>query len=660
MNLADILAALVELTDPDERTAKMDELLASPDVDLAALQEELSNRAAEITTTDPADMTDEQINEAEIIAQLIALVDERIDDSGEEDDSSADEEMAAADAVAASVEAPAKTDADVEAEATARAERAKAAQAKAADAVREAAEKRDAKAAEQAAQAVTTAQDPQPETTSEPEETTPVTENPPGQQVEATQKEETTVDLEPVAASAGDAAATNRRQSVPLNNVVPTPEAQELDPRRVRHTIIAAGDLPGYRAGQELTDMQQVSAAVHTGMSMVSRSQAPGIQQMLASIRREAPENLTYSTESDWKKVDAVTDQRNLPDRGLGGKGLVAAGGWCAPSEVLYDTCPITVSSDGMVDLPTITAARGGIKYSGKPDFGAIWTNIGFQQTELDAIAGVTKPCYEIPCPADLMECRMDISGICLKQPILTERGWPEKVEEFVEYAMLAHAHKMNAERIRRMVALATYSLEVPAPDNPVETSIFDPHGPGAFESVLSVLELQVEFFRYSGRLARNATLEAIAPYWLRGILRADISKKLGIDNRWGAGSDAALDGWFRDRGVSIQWVYDWQDALADQDSGSFGGSVPSQWPSQVQILLYEPGTFFALQQDVITLSGIYDSVDLQKNIYTRLFTEEGWQVCTRCGRSLLLTLNLCPNGLSGTHQRTQCEPVAP
>lgn len=253
----------------------------------------------------------------------------------------------------------------------------------------------------------------------------------------------------------------------------------------------------------------------------------------------------------------------------------------------------------------------------------------------------------------------MDISGICLKQPILTELGWPEKVEEFVEYVMLAHAHWMNAERIRRMVALVNYEIEVPAPAPPQDDSIFDPHGPGAFESVLSVLELQVEYFRYSQRMSRNTTLEAVAPYWLRGVLRADISKKLGIDDRWGAGADAALDRWFRDRGVSIQYVYDWQDALADGDEGGFGGiNPPTQWPSQVQILLYEPGTYFALQRDVITLSGVYDSVDLQQNIYTRIFTEEGFNVCVRCGRSMLLTLNLCPNGLSGTHQRTQCDPV--
>jgi len=648
MTLADILAALAEISDPEQLATKIDELLSGPDVDLAAIQEELSNRAADLTTIAPEDMTDEQIAEAEIVAQLIAIVSERID----EQDSGDAEDAVEMDIAEAAAEPVAASSAVVE-EVPARTERAKAATQKLADA--SAAVQTPAP---QTAQAVTEAapqaQEPAVDTAPAPAatDTAPV-----APAVVAEQKVD--VELEPVPAAANSpVTADGRRETVPLANVVPAPTAESSsDPRRIKYSIVASGDLPGYRAGQELSDMKQVSEAVLAGMTMVSRSQAPGIQQQLASIRREAPDHLFYSGDGDHVKVDAVTNVRNLPG---GDKGLIAAGGWCAPSEFLYDTCPITVSNDGMVDLPTITASRGGIKYSGKPDFAAIWQNVGFIQTEVDAIAGVLKPCYDVPCPADLDECRMDISGICLRQPILTERGWPEKVEEFVELAMLAHAHKMNAERIRRMAALATYSLTVPAPAFPQEASIFDPHGPGAFETVLSVLELQVEFFRYSGRLSRSATLEAIAPYWLRGILRADISKKLGIDDRWGAGADAALDRWFRDRGVSIQYVYDWQDAMADQDDTSFGGSVPSQWPTQVQILLYEPGTFFGLQQDVITLAGVYDSVGLERNVYTRLFTEEGFAVCTRCGRSMLLTLNLCPNGLSGTDQRTQCAPVTP
>lgn len=468
---------------------------------------------------------------------------------------------------------------------------------------------------------------------------------------------------------AADGAPADQNASTPMPipldraaAAAPAPTASDSGRTdRVTHTVLAAGDLPGYRAAQELTDAKAIAAAVHTGMSLVSRSQAPGVRQALASIKRTAPSSLFYSSDADWLKVDAATDQRNLP-----GQSLTAAGGWCAPSEVMYDTCPIPVSRDGMVDLPTITANRGGIKFSQRPDFSAFWSLVGFEQTETDAIAGVEKPCFEIPCPDDLTECRMDIEGICLVQPLLTERGWPEKVEEFVEYAMLAHAHRINARRIARMVDLATFAVTVPAPlrspaDNSLPSTAYtiDNHGPGAFESLLSVLELQVEYFRYSMRLSRTALLEGMAPYWLRGLLRADISKKLGIDNRWGIATDTILDQWFATRGVRIQWVYDWQDSMSEQDPTAFGGTPPTRWPAEVSILLWEPGTYFALQQDVINLTGVYDRIDLQRNVYTRLFTEEGFAVCARCGRSMLITIPLCPNGLSGSHEFTVCSVEA-
>lgn len=610
MTLADILAAVGEVMDPTERETQIRELLTQENVDLEQLRSELNARAQELIDIGPDDMTEEQIAECHIIAQILALIDEVESQSNDSDDSS---------------DSDSSQDSDSQQDSTGSQDERSG---------------RARSATEALSRASTTRNNGSNSSGNDSEQS--MSASAPG--------------IKSMSAAGLDIKKT--RPTVPLSNVDPAPSPSNginNDPRRVRHTVIAAGDLPGYRASTELSDMQAISAAVHTGMSQVSRSQTPGLSQGLATIKRDAPDHLSYRSESDWRKVDAVTEQKNLP----GSKGLTAAGGWCAPSEVLYDTCPITVSSDGMIDLPTITSSRGGIKYSGRPDFGSIWRNVGFMQTETDAIAGVLKPCWEIPCPDDLRECRMDISGICLKQPILTERGWPEKVEEFVEYAMLAHAHKMNAEKIRRMVDLATYQVEVPAPANPQDASIFDPHGPGAFESVLSMLELQVEFLRYSGRLSRTSLLEGMAPYFLRGMLRADMSKKLGIDNRWDI-TDELLDRYLLLRGIRFQWVYDWQDALAEMDDSAFGGSVPTQWPSQVQILIYEPGTYFALQQDVITLSGIYDSVDLQKNVYTRLFTEEGWQVCTRCGQSVLLTFNLCPNGLSGTQQRTHCDALVP
>jgi hypothetical protein len=146
-----------------------------------------------------------------------------------------------------------------------------------------------------------------------------------------------------------------------------------------------------------------------------------------------------------------------------------------------------------------------------------------------------------------------------------------------------------------------------------------------------------------------------IAPFWLRGILKSDLRKKLGIDNRYDV-TDADLDRYFRAIGVNPQWVYDWQDSFSEPiDPTAFGGPVPTVWPTTVKVMLYRAGTFFQLGADVINLDGIYDHASLVQNVYTALFTEEGWQVCNRCGDSFVIEMNLCPNGLSGAYQWTQC-----
>ena len=80
-----------------------------------------------------------------------------------------------------------------------------------------------------------------------------------------------------------------------------------------------------------------------------------------------------------------------------------------------------------------------------------------------------------------------------------------------------------------------------------------------------------------------------------------------------------------------------------------------------MKILLYPAGTFFRLQADVINLDGVYDHASLVQNVYTSLFTEEGWAVCARCNQSYVLEIGLCANGLSGAYQSTRCcEPPTP
>ncbi|WP_030599336.1 major capsid protein, partial [Kitasatospora aureofaciens] len=437
-----------------------------------------------------------------------------------------------------------------------------------------------------------------------------------------------------------------------------TPPAPEVDRGRTAHTLVAAADVPGYSTGQLLDGLgdfgraweQRIMPLITSGGRGGGGRQRVGV----ARIKRNVPDEFTIRDDSE---ADTVI-KRATDETKLNGGSLVAAGGWCAPSETLYDLCDLRITQDGMVNLPTVSARRGGVRYPADFDWAAIfgaWDSVGFHQTEADAIAGEEKPCLEVPCPDDMIECRLDVDGVCLRTPILTERGWPERVSQFTEGVLAIHAHKLNAWKIAKMESLST-AVTMPAPATPdPQAAVTDPHGPGMVESVLSMLELQVQYQRYRERLSQTATLEMIAPFWLRGILKSDLRKKQAIERRWSV-PDGDIDGYLRSVGVSPQWVYDWQDAYADQDASGFGGeTVPTVWPDEVKVLLYRAGSFFQLQADVISLDGVYDHASLTQNMYTSLFTEEGIQVCMRCGVSYVVTIPLCANGLSGGLQTVTC-----
>src|SRR6185369_4531183 len=102
---------------------------------------------------------------------------------------------------------------------------------------------------------------------------------------------------------------------------------------------------------------------------------------------------------ADPAEIDEILQMVTNPDA------LVAAGGWCAPSEISYDFYNI-VCEDGMLDLPTVGITRGGLQIPTSPSFGdvadQIWT---WNETQdIAAVTGTaqsgTKPCYRVDCPA--------------------------------------------------------------------------------------------------------------------------------------------------------------------------------------------------------------------------------------------------------------------
>lgn len=427
------------------------------------------------------------------------------------------------------------------------------------------------------------------------------------------------------------------------------PTAQ--DPQTMRDIAFAAGDGNLYAAGTGV-DTGMIAAMVDRRLSQANvaqleaaRARGQHVRQVfsLATIQRPRVDDL-YITSADPEHVQDVltraTDESRLP-----GGNLAAAGGWCAPSEVRYDLCELE-SRDGLLSIPSVGVSRGGFQYTMGPDFATLFNEItGFHYTEAEDIAGDydgtgtagTKPCYHIECPDEWINARLAPDGVCITAGLLQRRGFPELIARVVRGALVAHDHRMAARAISAMV---TGSTAVSFPTGQV----------GALAPILGAIELQAEHIAYQHRLRRGTTLEAVFPFWVRGVVRADLSRRNATDVF--SVTDAQIDGWFRSRGINPQFVYNWQDLAG----------TPAQataWPNQVTFLMYPAGTWVRGEADVITLDNVYDSVLLGHNDYTALFTEEATLVAKMCHDSRVITVPFCPDGATAAGVDIACNGTA-
>ncbi len=332
-------------------------------------------------------------------------------------------------------------------------------------------------------------------------------------------------------------------------------------------------------------------------------SQAYEIAQYAASERRLPGGSLIESM------------QQAMTARPKGKRSLTAAAGWCAPSDVIYDLVELE-TLEGILDSPELQTPRGGwqIPEDGGIDFSTIWTSIGnsgdTHLTEAEVIADTSKVCVEIPCP-DFIEKRLDFDYVCITGSLLQRRGYPEAVARFARGALVALAHKINAGYINALVD---------GSDSRILGS--DDAGDDAASAVLAAVELAAEDIKARNRMSDSATIEVVIPSWVRGPIRAALSRRLGVAML--SVTDAMILDWFVERGVAPRLVRDWQDSY---NGTGLGGSTPaSAYPTRVKFLAYPAGTWVKAVADVIDLDTVYDSTLLAANQYTALFSETGWQ----------------------------------
>lgn len=415
--------------------------------------------------------------------------------------------------------------------------------------------------------------------------------------------------------------------------------------------ITAAADVEGYSAGSRMEDFAAVARAGTSKFESFPDHIVPDtrIVAPFASFRVPFPDDLIVKNDKDAERVmDHAVDQSRLPQP------ITAAGtGWCSPSERLMEMSPILADGNaGLVDLAEVQSPRGGLTWTEGPDYTAIYSGTGFIQTEAQniagsgfttaiggTVAGTSKPIFDVPCPGSWDEERAEAIGFGIAGGILQHDAYPELTEDIISHALVAHAHRVNARSINRMVAESGSAVTLSL-------------GPSATPQVLNSIDIQIEDIRYANRIGDGVTLKVMLPRWLKAVVRADQSiRTAGTAAESYDVEDAKINAWFAKRNAIVEWVYDWQDAFTGV-SGGFGGASPiTSWPTTVNALVYLPQTFLRSRGDIINMQAVYDTTNLVQNKVLHLFVEEKLMVIKRRYKPRLLTIALSANGSTAAAQ---------
>lgn len=465
--------------------------------------------------------------------------------------------------------------------------------------------------------------------------------------------EKTEVDAVTAAIPQGGATTNPREKgarglNVPLSEVAlrqKEPLTGRVIGRRDDSVLVASADIPGTPVGAKLDDMDALVAAMiekARGLPVLSRGDDT-TRYPIASLQRNFRHTLTpNASPSD---IDAIMKDVTDVDS------LVAAGGWCSPSEISYDFYNI-VAVDGILDLPTVGINRGGMRFPVSPSFGDLVGNAAMwswsETQDIAAITGTaqsgTKTCARVPCPSFLEE-RLGCDGLCLTVGNLTEDAYPELIANHTRLLFAAHAHKMNAKRILQIRTASTILVSGGGAVGGV--------GAGVVSPVLGTIESSAIDYREKYAMADGAILEVILPRWLRAVMRADLRRRTRENSSFLSFTDAQLMSLFDAIGVRIQWVGDWQTRSA----GYFGNATPLfAWPTTVEFMMYAPGTFVLGQGLRLDLGIIRDSVLNSTNDHTAEWMEECWLIAKIGHESRRGVINICPDGTVGAADLVACD----
>ena len=399
---------------------------------------------------------------------------------------------------------------------------------------------------------------------------------------------------------------------------VPRPRMPEK--RTPTVAITAAADLPGMSPGSDMT-LIQLAEAMHDRA------------RTLADDGKRAPVARIEVPHTHWVGTDPAENARTMQD--LVGQpnaaALVASGGWCAPSEPLFELFDLGPDTDDLFDLPGVgQKVRAGVmipSYYGVGDVaGALWNWTEAQDiSAATQPAGPDKPCLKIPCPT-WTESRLEAEGLCVTHGNLSDRAWPELTKQFLSTVMGAHQRRISAAKIAKVIAGAV----IVAPGAGMSPS-------DAAGDVLNVVSLAAADLRSQYRVSKSRSIDMLFPSWLIEVFRATLAMRAGVDLL--SVTDSDVIGYLTAKNVRPQFTPDWQPL--------YNAAPATAWPANVTFAAWFTGAYAAVDGGNIDLGVVRDSTLNSTNDFTAAWSEQFFQVVRRGPLARSYTVPLGVDGVT-------------
>lgn len=454
---------------------------------------------------------------------------------------------------------------------------------------------------------------------------------------EITEVEAGTVDADAEAAPVPEPIAAAAEPPAPARptRLAPPPPSMRPRPRASDGplSIVAAGDVPGFSAGQRMPSARAVGAAFADKVSALMGAKR-GASYPVARFSYEYPTDryLRSGGEDGHSNGNLIGEQL----------GLTAAGGLCAPVAASYSFANISTASRPVRDaLVQFGADRGGIRFITPPQLSDLASGVTVWTEANDTTPSnpATKPCVTITCGTPT-EVVVDAIPLCIKVGNFSRRTFPEQFATWYDLGLAQHARVAEGNLLD---GIATAS-----------TAVSDGPNLGAARDLLESWDRIAAAYRSRHRMGATAPLQHLTPTWVRNAAVADLIRQLPGDQTFGSAA-RQFDGALNEIGLNVGYYLD-TEAGAGQVFGAQPVDAALPWPATVVSYMFHPGAFLFLDGGTLDLGVDIRDSDLISTNDVQAFVETFEAVAFTGIESLKITNEICVSGASAATDDVVCD----